>query len=80
MISCRETSGILASGTDPGLWKRLQLRLHLMMCDACSAYKRQLGALRKGIRKLVETESAKISGAELENQIIIKIREHKRPL
>jgi predicted anti-sigma-YlaC factor YlaD len=37
-----------------GLFKRLQIRLHLAMCENCSKYARQLRALAAALRKAQE--------------------------
>ncbi|KKM20060.1 hypothetical protein LCGC14_1649340 [marine sediment metagenome] len=49
MLSCRETTRLISDGLDRRLsfWQRLGLRLHLVMCGACAAYRRQVTALNK---------------------------------
>ena len=38
---------------DLSAWARVRLRLHLMVCDACSNFDRQLKLLRKAVARLV---------------------------
>ena len=54
-LSCREASRLLSQSMDRklGLGERARLRLHLTLCDACSNFKRQLQALRKGVAALL---------------------------
>jgi predicted anti-sigma-YlaC factor YlaD len=49
MLTCRESAKLISDGLDRKLplWLRLGLRVHLMMCSACRAYRQQLGALNK---------------------------------
>ncbi len=49
MLTCRESAKLISDELDRKLplWLRLGLRVHLMMCSACRAYRQQLGALNK---------------------------------
>lgn len=49
MLSCKETTRTISEGLDrrlPLRW-RIALRLHVMMCSACRAYKRQIEGLNQ---------------------------------
>jgi hypothetical protein len=54
MISCKEATRLVSQGLDrrldPGAW--LRLRLHLAICDACSAFTRQMGFVRRAVQHL----------------------------
>ena len=52
-ISCQQASRLLCQQQDERLpfGKRLRLRVHLVMCNACRNVSRQLEALRLSIRK-----------------------------
>jgi hypothetical protein len=54
MISCKEATRLVSQGLDRGLgpWQWLRLRLHLAICDACTAFTRQMGLLRRAIKRL----------------------------
>ncbi len=49
MLSCKETTRLVSEGLDRQLpfWRRLGLRLHLVMCRGCSRYARQIKALNR---------------------------------
>lgn len=54
MISCREVATLLNKDElqQLGVWKRLQVRLHLGMCRHCSLFARQIQQLRSAARGL----------------------------
>jgi hypothetical protein len=54
MIDCREASRLISQNADRPLplARRIQLRLHLFICDACSNFSRQVRQLRKGVRAI----------------------------
>lgn len=49
MLSCKEITQLISEGLDRRLsfWQQVGLRLHLMMCGTCAAYRRQVTALDK---------------------------------
>jgi Putative zinc-finger len=53
MISCRQASVLLSLAQERNLnwWDRLGLRLHLLICDSCSNFRRQLELIRLMIRR-----------------------------
>ncbi len=68
MPSCREVSRLLASGevdTAPPM-RRILIRLHLMMCDECTRYSRELRQLgetaRQALRSALDPE--RLAGLE----------------
>lgn len=54
MLDCKQASHLLSQSMERRLSirQRCLLRLHLMMCDACTQFFRQLGFLRKAIAEL----------------------------
>ena len=52
LFSCREASRLASTAIDRPLplARRLELRLHLAMCAACRAYRRQLGTIDRLVR------------------------------
>jgi len=54
MISCKEATRLVSQGLDRklGAWAGLRLRLHLAICDACSAFTKQMKFLRRAIQRL----------------------------
>jgi len=53
MLTCKQTARLVSEGLDRklSLWQRMNLRLHLMMCGACSAYRRQVETLNRIVRR-----------------------------
>jgi len=49
MLNCRDTTRLISETLDHRLsiWQQLNLRLHVMMCAACNAYKRQIEGLHR---------------------------------
>ena len=56
MYSCEHASRLSARAMEEPLKpsERMLLRLHLMMCDRCSNFVRQIDFLRRASRKLPE--------------------------
>ena len=55
-ISCKEASRLLSQAMDRNLplWDRVRLRLHLVACDACANFSRQLRFLRRAVARLLD--------------------------
>ncbi len=53
MLSCKQVARLVSEGLDHRLsiWQRMGMRLHLMMCSACSGYKRQVEMLHRLVRR-----------------------------
>lgn len=53
MLSCREVSKLLSEARERrlGLWERISLKLHLMMCDGCNNFRKQLDFIGIAIRR-----------------------------
>lgn len=82
MLSCKEASRLISQSLDRQLTvrERLSLRFHLVFCDMCTAFKRQLGIIRNAVRqyriaiennqdiRLSEEASARISNTIESNQ------------
>jgi hypothetical protein len=49
MLMCKEATRLISDGLDRRLpfRQRMSLRLHVMMCGACTAYKRQVEAIHR---------------------------------
>jgi hypothetical protein len=54
MLNCKQASHLLSQSMEQrlSLRQRLGLRLHLMMCHACTQFSRQLGVLRAALAQL----------------------------
>jgi anti-sigma factor RsiW len=80
MLSCREVSRLVAAGELGGqsLLRRVGVRLHLLTCDHCKRYARELEAIRAAARRLVASESfdpARL--ARLRESIVASLRGDK---
>ena len=56
MLSCKEATRLVSQGLDRrlGFAERLGLRLHLLICDGCTNFSRQMAFLRKAMARLVD--------------------------
>jgi hypothetical protein len=54
MLSCKDTSVLLSHAQDRplGLRERILLKLHLLVCDGCTNFSRQLVLMRTAMRRL----------------------------
>ncbi|HTP94710.1 MAG TPA: zf-HC2 domain-containing protein [Burkholderiales bacterium] len=53
MLTCRQVSLLLSQAQERALSlpERLGLRLHLLLCDGCSNFRRQLEFIRAALRR-----------------------------
>ncbi|MDE1942810.1 MAG: zf-HC2 domain-containing protein [Betaproteobacteria bacterium] len=67
MLDCKKATALMSRGLDGKLtlWQKAGLRLHLMACDGCTHFNRQVRFLRTALRRLPEQEQNHSSG---ENQ------------
>lgn len=59
MLSCREVSAVCSAELDRplSLGEQVSLRTHLMMCSACTNYRKQLKQLRQAAQRYAEGNS-----------------------
>ncbi len=53
MRSCREVAAMLVAREDRALSRadRIAVRIHLMMCDTCPRFEKQMLTMRNGLRQ-----------------------------
>jgi hypothetical protein len=53
MLSCKDVSKLLSQAQERrlGLWERLGLELHLMMCKGCANVRKQLNFIGAAMRR-----------------------------
>ncbi len=53
MLTCREVSALLSQAEDRelGAIERMALEAHLKLCEGCRQFQKQLGFLRRAIRR-----------------------------
>lgn len=56
MISCKQATELVsrAQETPLGFRQRMALRLHLLLCDGCARFSKQMGFLRQAMRRYRE--------------------------
>jgi len=56
MLSCKESSQLISQSLDRALSvrERLALRLHLLICDVCSRFVKQMNLLRLAMRRMTQ--------------------------
>ena len=52
-LTCREVAALLVAREDRqlGVADRLALRIHMVICDACPKFERQMLTMRNGLRQ-----------------------------
>ena len=83
MLSCKQTAQLVSMSYDKRLsWReRLAVRLHLLVCDACRNFTRQMRFLREATRRFAheqpETDQrVRLSPAALE-RISRALKQHE---
>lgn len=86
MIRCKEVATLLSSDlfASKSLLKRMEIRLHLMMCEHCSRLLKQLKGLRAAARRIagsIDRELDQEAGKEMESRLLRKLsqRRHNPP-
>jgi len=53
MLSCKDVSKLLSQARERplGLWERLGLELHLLMCNGCTNFRKQLDFIGTAMRR-----------------------------
>ena len=56
MLDCKHASRLVSQSMDRrlSLMERVVLRFHLLLCDACSNFSRQIDLLRAAVREMVQ--------------------------
>ena len=80
MIPCKEVVRTLSSGKKLSLIKRLEIRLHLAMCEHCSTYAEYLKKISKYLQKhLVRKKLPENHPPALERKILDILDNKKSP-
>jgi len=56
LLNCKEATRLVSQGLDRrlGLAERLALRLHLLICDGCTNFSKQVAFLRRALSRLAD--------------------------
>lgn len=59
MLNCKQATALMSQGMDKklGVLQKTSLRFHLMMCDGCRNFNKQMQFLREGLRKFTQQNS-----------------------
>lgn len=57
MLTCKDVTHLLSEGQDRKLTvaERARLEMHLLMCDGCSNFRRQIDFLRSACRRYLDS-------------------------
>ena len=57
ILTCKEVSRLVSQGLDRrlGFGRRVSLRVHLVVCDGCRNFTKQMAFLRKAAARLADT-------------------------
>lgn len=77
LLSCFKATELIEKRLHIQLsWKEsLRLRVHIMMCDACSLYEKQSKILEVGVSKQIKKADREIDIEAVKTQIIRKINQ-----
>lgn len=58
-LTCKQASELVSQGLDRqlALWERAKLKLHLLICDACSNFVRQSAFMRRALKRLADDDT-----------------------
>jgi hypothetical protein len=78
MLTCKEASKLVSQSLDrPLTWlEKIQLKLHLLICNPCTQFKRQLNMLRTALQRVrngVEHDSTIKLPLDVKNRILHRI-------
>ncbi len=86
MMSCRDVSALVSANLDRSLsiQERFVMRAHLLFCQACNEYSRQIRILEKALRTRMSEEERFLENTEIglsegsRNKIVQSLREEIR--
>jgi len=60
-LSCKDASELLSQAQERALgrYERFKLRLHLIVCDGCSNFLRQLDFIRAAVRRYRDSDETR---------------------
>lgn len=75
MMTCQQVSTLMSTGglADAPLMQRLAVRLHLSMCDKCSAFKRWLDVIGAAARAAAQAADRN-APTDLESRALARLR------
>ncbi len=76
MLSCKEATRLVSEKLDRELpfWRRMGLRLHVLMCLACSRYTRQVTALDRAVAEHYQGDPPTLGSETLPEDSLKRIK------
>lgn len=77
MLSCKEVVKTVSSEERTTWRRKLEVRLHLMMCRHCGKYAKQLELLKIGIQNLLSSKAKSADKSKIqnvENRVLEKLK------
>ncbi len=76
MLTCRDVSHDLAADAlrSASLRRRIAVRMHLLMCDNCRRFARQLDQMGVALRHMSTAGDARLSDVEAEQRILDRLK------
>lgn len=76
MMKCKEVATLLdmEQVAEASLWTRIGVRLHLMMCQHCRRFARQIKQLQAGAQSMRSAIDSEASDGRLEEKIARTLR------
>lgn len=64
MLSCHQATRLLSDSQERSLRlsERMTMRMHLLMCDGCRNFERQMGVIRLAMRKMASDDDSPQAG------------------
>ncbi len=77
MLTCKEVSSLVSQSLDRRLswYERLQVRLHLFVCDACRRFAHQMRFLRVVARRFQQINPEEVATLRLSDAARRRIRQ-----
>jgi hypothetical protein len=74
-LSCIKATELIEKKLHFGLspWEKIRLRMHKMMCDACTLYEKQSKTLDKAITRSLKKDESSVDMENLKKAIKAKI-------
>ncbi len=76
MLSCKEATRLVSEKLDRELplWRRVSLRLHVLMCRACSRYARQVTMLDRTVAEHYRGEPDAVDAERLSSDSLERMK------
>ena len=80
MLKCKEVSALVSSDDlrEASIMKKIEVRMHLLMCNHCARYFDQMKSVGRGVQDLAHQQEADAVQIErMEKNILDEVRDTK---